>query len=815
MSGVEVVICASSGTSASTVNNNVYDIWTAGTYGALISQGITFTAPTTPVNYGVAPITLVATGGASGNPVTFSVLSGPGTVSGNILTVTGVGTITVAADQAGNSSYSAAAEVTQSIVVNQASQTIDFIAPASPEAYGASPIGLSATASSGLTPTFSIISGPGSVSGNTLTMTGQGTIVIAANQAGNANYAAAPQVTQSVVVTLPSQTISFTAPLTEPYGTAPITLTATATSGLAVSFSVLSGPGTLSGSTLTFTGSGTVVVAANQAGSSSYAAAPQVTQSITVAAATGAQPQTQLAPISAVNAKYVQGVGPGFWPTAGSGLSVTLTAGTANCAGTIENYSATALALIASTTNYIYLNTAAACAPAVKTTAFTSSDIPIATIVTGASSITSIQDDRTMFGNGGIGLTGPAGTNGNTIWSGISAPSSGTGVNGDFYLNMANSCLYGPKASGTWPGTCISLIGPSGSSGAAGTNGNTIWNGTSAPSSGTGVNGDFYLNTANSCLYGPKGSGAWPGTCTSLIGATGASGTGSGTVNTCGTANYIAYYAATGTTVSCEATIPNSMVSGLGSAALEPISYFDLAGAAAAAITTAEAAIPAASSMTPAMNGTGAAGTSSAYARTDHVHPTDSSRVSTGTTVNGHALSANVTISASDLTTGTLPHAQLPALVSGDIPANAANTTGTAANITAAATLPSGTTISGATLNVAVLSFGYAGTPPASQYLGSMLPTSLTYSVASGCTNSKGFGSAASTTTDVFQINKCTAGETTCASVGTVTFTSSATGVFACSSAFTITSGQSLNITAPSTAATIVNPTFSIEATHN
>ena len=399
LSSLQVFVCSFtnrlSGSATSTQTD--YDLWTAGTYSTLISQGITFTAPTTPVAYGVSPITLVATGGASGNPVVFSVLSGPGTVSGNVLTVTGVGTITVAADQAGNSSYSAAAEVTQNVVVNQASQTIDFTAPASPQSYGASPIGLSAMASSGLTPTFSILSGPGSISGNTLTMTGEGTIVIAANQAGNANYAAAPQVEQSVVVTLPSQTVSFTAPLTEPYGAAPITLTATATSGLAVTFSVLSGPATLSGNTLTFTGSGTVVVAANQAGNSSYAAAPQITQYITVEAATGAQPQTQLAPISAVNAKYVQGVGPGFWPTAGSGLSVTLTAGTANCAGTIENYSATALALTALTTNYVYLNTAAACAPAVKTSPFTSSDISIATIVAGASSITSIQDDRTMF----------------------------------------------------------------------------------------------------------------------------------------------------------------------------------------------------------------------------------------------------------------------------------------------------------------------------------------------------------------------------------------------------------------------------------
>ena len=60
-------------------------------------------------------------------------------------------------------------------------------------------------------------------------------------------------------------------------------------------------------------------------------------------------------------------------------------------------------------------------------------------------------------------------------------------------------------------------------------------------------------------------------------------------------------------------------------------------------------------------------------------------------TVNGHALSANVTVSANDITAGTLPHAQLPALVSGDIPANAANTSGTAANLSGTPTLPNGT----------------------------------------------------------------------------------------------------------------------------
>lgn len=47
-------------------------------------------------------------------------------------------------------------------------------------------------------------------------------------------------------------------------------------------------------------------------------------------------------------------------------------------------------------------------------------------------------------------------------------------------------------------------------------------------------------------------------------------------------------------------------------------------------------------------------------------------------TINGHALSSDVTVSASDLTTGTLPHAQLPTLLSADIPDNAANTSGNA-----------------------------------------------------------------------------------------------------------------------------------------
>jgi hypothetical protein len=79
--------------------------------------------------------------------------------------------------------------------------------------------------------------------------------------------------------------------------------------------------------------------------------------------ASAQNPQTQTAPIYATNAKYANGVAPGYAPTAGTGLNLALGPGTANCSGTIETYSGGTLALTSSTTNYVYLNTSASCAP--------------------------------------------------------------------------------------------------------------------------------------------------------------------------------------------------------------------------------------------------------------------------------------------------------------------------------------------------------------------------------------------------------------------------------------------------------------------
>jgi len=87
-------------------------------------------------------------------------------------------------------------------VSGETAQTINFTAPLTPASVAGGPYTLQATASSGLPVTFSIVSGPGSIRGNQLSVTGVGTIIIAANQAGNATYAAAPTVEKSVVAEL-------------------------------------------------------------------------------------------------------------------------------------------------------------------------------------------------------------------------------------------------------------------------------------------------------------------------------------------------------------------------------------------------------------------------------------------------------------------------------------------------------------------------------------------------------------------------------------------------------------------------------------
>ena len=60
---------------------------------------------------------------------------------------------------------------------------------------------------------------------------------------------------------------------------------------------------------------------------------------------------------------------------------------------------------------------------------------------------------------GSAGTPGANGTNGNTVLSGSGAPSGGTGVDGDYYIDLTAKFFYGPKAAGAWPAG-FSLVGP-------------------------------------------------------------------------------------------------------------------------------------------------------------------------------------------------------------------------------------------------------------------------------------------------------------------------------------------------------------------
>ena len=123
---------------------------------------------------------------------------------------------------------------------------------------------------------------------------------------------------------------------------------------------------------------------------------------------------------------------------------------------------------------------------------------------------------------GAAGSAGAAGTDGRTILHGSGAPGSGLGVTDDFYIDETNWQIYGPKSGAAW-GSGTNIVGPTGATGSAGADGKTVLNGAGAPGGGTGVDGDFYIDTTNNRIYGPKASGAWGG-YVSLVGPTGATG---------------------------------------------------------------------------------------------------------------------------------------------------------------------------------------------------------------------------------------------------------------------------------------------------
>ena len=165
------------------------------------SINVTSTPPASPVVGDQS--TVAATGGPSGQPLTFSSAT-PDTCTVESTTVTYVaaGTCTVDADQAGNARYAAAATVQQTVAVGKAAQTVTFTSlPPNDPPNGTSYQPTATGGASGQPVTFSIAT-PDicTTARGTVSFTAVGQCVLHADQAGNANYTAAPTASQQITV---------------------------------------------------------------------------------------------------------------------------------------------------------------------------------------------------------------------------------------------------------------------------------------------------------------------------------------------------------------------------------------------------------------------------------------------------------------------------------------------------------------------------------------------------------------------------------------------------------------------------------------
>ncbi len=263
----------------------------------LIPQTITFTTSPPASAANKSSFTVAATGGASGNPVTFTSSGACSNVGATYTMTSSTGTCSVIANQAGNSTYAAAAQVTKTVTATLPAQTITFTTTPPASAAYKSTFTVAATGGASGNAVKFTSSGACSNSGATYTMTsGTGTCSVIANQAGNSNYAAAAQVTKTVAATLATQTITFTTnpPASAAYKSS-FTVAATGgASGNPVTFTS-SGACSNSGATYTMTsGTGTCSVIANQAGNSNYAAAAQVTKTVSATYSTASLSPTSL-----------------------------------------------------------------------------------------------------------------------------------------------------------------------------------------------------------------------------------------------------------------------------------------------------------------------------------------------------------------------------------------------------------------------------------------------------------------------------------------------------------------------------------------
>ncbi|PTR01428.1 cellulose binding domain-containing protein [Mucilaginibacter yixingensis] len=220
---------------------------------------------------------------SSGLPVTLSSSDTTvATIVNGKIHIIAAGTANITAKQGGDANYYAAANASQQLKVTKYNQTIDFAAIAeqkvdaadfAPQVVASS--GLPVTLSSSDTTVATIVNGK-------IHVVAAGMANIMAKQNGNAKYYSADSTSQQLTVTKYKQTIAFSTLPGKIAGDADFSISATASSGLPVTFtSSNNSVATVSGNTVHITGTGSVLIKATQAGNAHYADTSS-TQTLTV-----------------------------------------------------------------------------------------------------------------------------------------------------------------------------------------------------------------------------------------------------------------------------------------------------------------------------------------------------------------------------------------------------------------------------------------------------------------------------------------------------------------------------------------------------
>jgi hypothetical protein len=222
--------------------------------------------------YGHAPFTITQpTSNSSGSFSYTSSNTQVADISGNTITIFGVGTSTITATQAATINYTSGT-IQTTFEVNQATPTItNFSIPT--KIYGDSSFTIT-DPSSNSDGSFSYTSSNtqvADISGNTITIIGAGSSIITATQAATTNYTSGI-ITTTFQVNKASPTLSNFSIPTKIYGHAPFTITQP-TSNSSGSFTYTSSNtqvADISGNTITIVGAGSSIITATQAATTNY-----------------------------------------------------------------------------------------------------------------------------------------------------------------------------------------------------------------------------------------------------------------------------------------------------------------------------------------------------------------------------------------------------------------------------------------------------------------------------------------------------------------------------------------------------------------